>query len=100
MGQAGRSGLVFPVQRRNRLLSDASRSAVLKRMKLGVTTHGFRSSFKDWARECTSFPNELSEAALAHVIADKVEAAYARGDVLQRRRQLREAWAAFCEVPN
>jgi integrase len=62
----------------------------------GITVHGFRSSFKDWAREQTSFPNELSEAALAHVIRDKTEAAYARGDLFDKRRKLMDSWAAYC----
>lgn len=95
MGRAGRVGLIFPGQRGGRPLSDASLSAVLRRMKVDVTVHGFRSSFKDWAREQTEFPNELSEAALAHVIGNKVEAAYARGDVLERRRELMKAWEEF-----
>ena len=96
MGRAGRIGLIFPGQRRGRPLSASSVAAVLKGMRPDVTVHGFRSTFKDWSRECTPFPNELSEAALAHVIGDKVEAAYARGDMLQRRRELMEAWAQFC----
>ena len=62
----------------------------------GASIHGFRSSFKDWATETTSFPNELSEAALAHVTGDKTERAYRRGDALDRRRELMMAWAAFC----
>lgn len=91
------AGLVFPGQRSGAPLSDMSLSAVLRRMKIEVTVHGFRSSFKDWASETTSFPNELSEAALAHVTGDKVERAYRRGDALERRRELMEAWARFLE---
>ena len=60
-----------------------------------VTAHGFRSSFRDWASECTSFPREVCELALAHVIDDKTEAAYRRGDLLEKRRELMSAWAAF-----
>lgn len=88
---------LFPGMTKGKPLSSAAMSAVLKRLDVPFTVHGFRSSFKDWARECTSFPNDLSEAALAHVVGDKVERAYARGDVLQRRRELAEAWAHFCE---
>lgn len=91
--------LVFTGQRAGAPLSDMSLSAVLRRMKIptgAASIHGFRSSFKDWAIETTSFPNELSEAALAHVTGDKTERAYRRGDALERRRQLMEAWAAFC----
>src|SRR4051812_37732219 len=62
----------------------------------GLTVHGFRSTFKDWTHEKTNFSNEVSEAALAHVIGDKTEAAYRRGDALEKRRRLMEAWAKFC----
>jgi integrase len=62
----------------------------------GFTVHGLRSTFKDWAREQTNFSNELSEAALAHVIKDKTEAAYARGDLFDKRRKLMDEWAAYC----
>jgi integrase len=62
----------------------------------GLTVHGFRSTFRDWAAECTNFPREIAEAALAHVLRDKTEAAYQRGDMLERRRMLMEAWAKFC----
>jgi len=63
----------------------------------GVTVHGFRSSFRDWAAERTAFPREIAEAALAHILRDKTEAAYQRGDMLDRRRKLMEAWAKFCD---
>ncbi len=62
----------------------------------GATVHGFRSTFRDWAAEQTSYPNELCEIALAHAVSDKVEAAYRRGDALERRRRLMADWAAFC----
>jgi integrase len=61
-----------------------------------LTVHGFRSTFRDWAAECTNFPREVVEMALAHTIESKVEAAYRRGDLFQKRRQLIEAWARFC----
>jgi integrase len=71
---------------------------LLRRMKRDdLTAHGFRSTFRDWAAERTSFPREVAEMALAHTISDKVEAAYRRGDLFKKRRQLAEAWAAFCE---
>lgn len=88
---------VFPGARSGSTLSDMSLSAVLRRMRIDVTVHGFRSSFKDWANETTSFPNELSEAALAHITGDKTERAYRRGDALDRRRELMMAWAAFLD---
>jgi hypothetical protein len=61
------------------------------------TVHGSRSSFKDWATEATTFPNEISEAALAHLTGDQVERAYRRTDALERRRELMDAWARFIE---
>jgi integrase len=69
----------------------------LRRMGRGeLTVHGFRSSFRDWAAERTTFPAEVAEMALAHTVSDKVEAAYRRGDLFQKRRHLSEAWAKFC----
>jgi hypothetical protein len=68
---------------------------VLRRMgEAGFTVHGFRSAFRDWCGEETSFPREICEAALAHSLRDKTEAAYRRGDALERRRRLMEAWVA------
>ena len=61
-----------------------------------LTTHGFRSTFKDWASEQTNFAREVAEAALAHVVGDKVEAAYRRGDLFEKRRKLMEAWSTYC----
>jgi integrase len=61
-----------------------------------LTVHGFRSSFRDWAAERTGFPAEVAEMALAHAVGDKVEAAYRRGDLFEKRRQLADAWAKFC----
>jgi hypothetical protein len=58
--------------------------------------HGFRSAFRDWAAERTNFTNEVCEAALAHVIGNKAEAAYRRGDLFEKRRKLMEAWAIYC----
>jgi integrase len=69
---------------------------LLRDIRPGVTTHGFRSTFKDWCAECTHTPNFISEAALAHVVADKVEAAYRRVDLLEKRRSLMEVWAGYC----
>ena len=76
-------------------ISDMSMTAVLRRMKRDdITVHGFRSTFRDWAGETTSFPREVTEAALAHGIKDKAEAAYARSDLFDKRRLLMEAWAS------
>jgi integrase len=71
-------------------------TALLKRMgRTDITVHGFRSTFRDWAGETTSFPREVIEAALAHRLKDKAEAAYARGDLFEKRRKLMDAWNAF-----
>ena len=70
----------------------------LQRVEPGITAHGFRSTFRDWVAERTNFPSEVAEMALAHAVGDKVEAAYRRGDLFQKRRQLMEAWAKHCEA--
>jgi integrase len=89
-------GYMFPGQRERRPLSDMSLTAVLRRMSRGdLTAHGFRSSFRDWCAE-TGQPAEIAEAALAHMVGNKTVAAYQRGDLLERRRKLMDAWAAFC----
>lgn len=78
-------------------LSTNTLLAVLKRMnRTDITVHGFRSSFRDWGTETTSFSNEVLETALAHVVRDKTEAAYRRGDILEKRRDLMEKWANYC----
>jgi integrase len=72
---------------------------LLRRMGKGeLTAHGFRSTFRDWADDSTTFQREIVEAALAHIIGDKAEQAYRRGDALEKRRKLVEAWGAYCEV--
>jgi integrase len=80
-------------------LSNKALEIVLRRMAIeDATVHGFRSCFRDWAGNRTSFPRELAQHALAHVIGDQIEQAYRRDDVLERSRPLMEAWAAFCEA--
>jgi integrase len=69
---------------------------LLRDMRPGLTVHGFRSTFRDWAAERTSFPRELAEAALAHIVGSATERAYQRGDLFEKRRQLMQAWAEFC----
>ncbi|ACK51137.1 integrase family protein [Methylocella silvestris BL2] len=88
---------IFSGQDFRRSLSSHAFVMLLRRMKADhVTAHGFRSSFRDWAGDATSFPREIAEAALAHVAGDATELAYRRGDALERRRPLMEDWAAFC----
>jgi integrase len=97
MAQAKRCEFVFPGQSGSTPLSEMALEALMRRLKVKpFTVHGFRSSFRDWAGESTAFQRELAEAALAHVVGDKVERAYRRGDALERRRAVMIAWAAFC----
>jgi len=92
----GDSALVFESETKpGKPISNMSMTAVLRRMSRdGITVHGFRSTFRDWAGETTGFPREVIEAALAHGIKDKAEAAYARSDLFDKRRDLMDAWAA------
>ena len=87
--------LVFPSQSLTPL-SDMTLSAVMRRMKVDATPHGFRSTFRDWCSEATNFPREVAEKCLAHAIPSAVEAAYRRGALLDKRRRLMSEWAAFC----
>jgi integrase len=105
-----RGDWIFPGGKPGKGLSDAAMAAVIDRMNEGdepqwvdpkrgnrpVTPHGFRSTFKDWASETTAWPGELTEACLAHAIKNKVEGAYRRGDLFQKRAQIMGEWAAFC----
>lgn len=87
---------VFPGAKESKPMSDMTLSAVLKRMKReDITVHGFRSTFRDWAAEQTAYPNEVAEMALAHVVSNKVEAAYRRGDLLDKRIKMMTDWSDF-----
>lgn len=92
----GPDAFIFPGQREGRPLSNTATDMLLRRLNSEVTTHGFRSSFRDWCGEETHFPREVAEAALAHVVGDQTERAYRRGDALAKRRELMDAWAAYC----
>ena len=85
------SAYVFGGRSAGKPLSNMVFLMALRRMGLEVTGHGFRSSFRDWAGECTNFPREVCEAALAHTLRDKTEAAYRRGDLFEKRRDLMNA---------
>lgn len=94
-----RGELAFPGHRHDKMLSDMSLTAVLRRMeRADITVHGFRSTFRDWCAEApgNTFPREVCEHALAHSLPSKVEAAYRRGDLLEKRALLMQAWADFC----
>jgi integrase len=80
-----------------RMLSDMTLTATLRRMEVAATAHGFRSTFRDWAGERTAYPREVIEHALAHQLKDKAEAAYARGDLFDKRRRLMQDWSAFVD---
>jgi integrase len=91
---------VFPGPRRALPMSNMTMLMLLRRMgRDDLTAHGFRASFSDWAAERTAYPREVVEMALAHAIENKVEAAYRRGDLFEKRRQLMEAWGRFCTAP-
>jgi integrase len=88
---------VFPGAKARRPLGNMALLMMLRRRGRGdLTTHGFRSSFRDWVAERTDFPSEVAEMALAHAVGDKVEAAYRRGDLFHKRRQLMDAWSRLC----
>ncbi|XYD07071.1 integrase arm-type DNA-binding domain-containing protein [Methylobacterium sp. NMS12] len=101
MAPLRRGTLVFPSFKADKPMSDMALSALYKRMGVKATTHGFRSSFRDWAGETTTFPREVAEMALAHAVGDETERAYRRADALEKRRPLMDAWAEFVtsEVP-
>jgi integrase len=90
---------VFPASRKGQL-SDMTLTAAIRRMGHAVTAHGFRSTFRDWAVEQTAYPSEVVEMALAHAIGNKVEAAYRRGDLFEKRRRLMADWADYCDAPS
>jgi integrase len=91
---------VFPGQRPGKGLSVMALAMTLRRMDRGdLTVHGFRSTFRDWCAEATNFDRDTAEAALAHTLRNKVEAAYRRGDLFDKRRRLMDAWATFCAAP-
>ena len=93
------SGLVFP-SRSGRPLSNMTHLKLLRTLGIDCVPHGFRSSFRDWAAECTDAPHAVMEAALAHVVGNSTEAAYFRSDLFERRRGLMDAWAAYLVQPT
>lgn len=93
----GENEFIFPGWKNGRPLSNTAMLDVLERMdRADITVHGFRSTFRDWSGDCTEFPREVAEAALAHLVSDKTEAAYRRGTAVERRRQLMQSWADYC----
>ena len=89
------SGLIFPSSRRGRPMNASRLWKPLQAVGIDTTLHGFRSSFRDWCGEATNTPREVAEAALAHVVSNAAEAAYARSDLFEKRRALMDRWAAF-----
>ena len=97
--RTGGDGLVFP-SITGRVMSDSTLSKLVKELGVEGTPHGFRSSFRDWAAECTNTAHSVMEQALAHTIRDKAEAAYARSDLLDKRRALMTAWARYLDTSS
>ena len=97
-GLADGSGVVFPSARRGPL-SELAIAKMVRDLGIGAVPHGFRSSFRDWAAECSDAPREVCELALAHVNTNRIEAAYRRTDLFERRRALMEQWAVFLTGP-
>jgi integrase len=92
---------VFPGNKLQKPLSNMAFLMLMRRMgREGITVHGLRSSFRDWCAECTTFPSEVAEMALAHAISNKVEAAYRRSDLFEKRQQMMAAWNAYCTTSN
>jgi integrase len=91
-----RSGLVFEGMKRGKPLSDMTLTKLLRDAGLDATPHGFRSCFRDWVSEETAFDGDTAEAALAHAVKNKTEAAYRRGNQLDKRRALMAAWGGYC----
>jgi integrase len=97
MAEHGKGAFVFPGGRPGKALSNMGMGMLLRRMERGdITAHGFRSTFRDWAAERTAYPGEVVEMALAHAVGNKVEAAYRRGDLFEKRRRLMDEWANYC----
>jgi integrase len=98
---SGDSRYLFPGRSIEKPMSNMVFLMMLRRLKVPVTAHGFRSSFRDWAAEATVFPREVAEMALAHTIESKTEAAYRRGDLLEQRRAMMESWSSYiCVGPQ
>jgi integrase len=98
--EARQSDFAFPGARQGRPLSEMALLMLLRRMGFNeITVHGFRSAFRDWAAERTTFPGEVAEMALAHTIGNAVENAYRRGDLFEKRRKLMQAWSDYCARP-
>ena len=91
---------VFYGAKTGKPLSNMALIMVLRRMNIDCTTHGFRSTFRDWVSETTNYPHEVAEMALAHAVSNKVEAAYRRGDLFLKRKQLMQDWAVYCYKPT
>ncbi|MFC0131505.1 integrase [Massilia eurypsychrophila] len=98
MANSAENDFVFPGRKKDSSLTNMAMLELVRGMKFGpITVHGFRSTFRDWAGECTHHPRECIEFALAHTVKDKTEAAYFRGDLFEKRRLLMNDWAAFCQ---
>jgi integrase len=100
MAELRQSDFVFPGRFGGALAADSMLALTKRLAGQPVTSHGFRSTFRDWCAERSSFPHEVAEMALGHTVGDAVERAYRRGDLFEKRRQLAEAWARYCATPQ
>ena len=98
--QLSDGGIVFLGMKVGKPLSNMAFTMAMRRMKVAGVPHGFRSRLRGWASEATSFPHEVAEMALAHTIKNNVKAAYRRGDLIEKRRELMEAWNAYLQAQN
>jgi integrase len=97
---AAGSEFVFPGRSGEKPMSNMVLLMIMRRLESAYTVHGFRSAFRDWASERTNFAREICEAALAHIVKDKTEAAYRRGDLFEKRRELMATWAAYATTTD
>ena len=94
------SDFIFEGTKKNKPLSENTFNKLMKELGLAVHAHGFRTSFRTWTQEKTNYPREIAEAALAHSLKNKAEAAYARSDLLEKRSEMMEAWAQYLSANN
>ena len=99
-GQFAPDARYFPGEGRSEFISETALLKLVKQYRNDLTVHGFRSTFRDWCAECTNYPREIAEAALAHQLKSETERAYQRGDLLAKRSRLMNEWARYCTNPS
>ena len=96
-GQFAPDARYFPGEGRSEFISETALLKLVKQYRNDLTVHGFRSTFRDWCAECTNYPREIAEAALAHQLKSETERAYQRGDLLKKRANLMKSWVDYCK---